>query len=291
MSAKSPGVTSFLRFGSVCLMLGVMAPALIACGDSEPQSFAPLDYAYLSKIHLNVAHMEIVDAAPPGSTAGDISGKAPTSPQQALERMARERLIPSGTEGNGTFTITKASILHAPGGTLLGELEAHIDLSAPAGGRAGFAQARITRSLNPGNKNPESPSVLYDLTAQMMQDMNVELEFQIKKSLRDWLVDASGVPIAGTIQQQDIGPNAPLAAAPVASPATGSAASPVTGENAPFANGASSNGTPSHVTPASSAPTQPDAIFPLGDPGDEGVSQPSARSPQPGVLTLPASHS
>lgn len=273
-------VQKFLRFGSLCLTLGATAPLLTACGDSEPQSFAPLDYSYLSKMHLNVAHLEVIDTAPPGSTPGDISGKAPTSPQQALEQMARNRLVASGSEGNGMFTITKASILHAPGGTLLGELEAHVDLSAPSGGRAGYALAHITRSLNPGNKDPESPAVLYDLTSQMMQDMNVELEFQIKKSLHDWLVDASGAPLQGAVQQQDIGPNAPLAAPSV------------TAENAPVAPAATSPSLPS--TPVAAAatetkPQEPDAIFPLGD--GTGSATPKVKSPKAGVLTLPAGHS
>lgn len=291
MSPSESRVRSFLRFGSVCLVLGCIAPALTACGDSEPQSFAPLDYAYLSKMHLNVAHLEIVDSAPSGSVPGDISGKAPTTPQQALEQMARDRLIASGSEGSGTFTITKASILHAPGGTLLGELEAHIDVSAPAGGRAGYALARITRSLNPGDKDPESRSVLYDLTSQMMQDMNVELEFQIKKSLHDWLVDASGAPLQGAIQQQDIGPKTAVAAASASS----AVAPSITTANAPVASTApgSVSGMPSGGSTASAtrtAPQEPDAIFPLGDDATAPAA-PAAKSPQPGVLSLPSGHS
>ncbi|GBR06213.1 hypothetical protein [Asaia siamensis] len=287
MSQSPSRVKNFLRFGSLFLALGSISPLLTACGDSEPQSFAPLDYNYLSKMHLNVAHIEIVDTAPPGSTPGDISGKAPTTPQQALEQMARDRLIASGTEGSGTFTITKASILHAPGGTLLGELEAHVDLSAPSGGRAGYALAHITRSLNPGDKNPESPAVLYDLTSQMMQDMNVELEFQIKKSLHDWLVDASGAPLQGAIQQQDIGPGAPLAA-PSISTANAPAA---TAQSAPAP--AANSSTALSAAPAASAPAAklqgPDAIFPLGD--DDAPAAPAVKSPKPGVLSLPSGHS
>ncbi|RUT27447.1 hypothetical protein C0V97_01375 [Asaia sp. W19] len=288
MSRSPSRVKTLLRYGSLCLVLGALSPVLTACGDSEPQSFAPMDYSYLSKMHLNVAHIEVVDAAPPGNTPGDISAKAPTSPQQALEQMAHDRLIASGSEGSGTFTITKASILHAPGGTLLGELEAHVDLSAPSGGRAGYAAAHITRSLNPGDKDPESRAVLYDLTSQMMQDMNVELEFQIKKSLHDWMVDASGAPLPGAIQQQDIGPNAPTASPTVSSnnaPAM-SAAPP-----APqVATGAASASTVPVSAPAK--PQEPDAIFPLGDEGAAApAATPSVKSPKAGVLALPSKHS
>ncbi|WP_240386616.1 hypothetical protein [Asaia bogorensis] len=287
MSRRQSRIQSFLRFGSVCLLLSSVSPLLTACGDSEPQSFAPLDYSYLSKMHLNVAHIEVVDSAPPGSTPGDISAKAPTPPQQALEQMARDRLIASGSEGTGTFTITKASILHAPGGTLLGELEAHVDLSAPSGGRAGYALAHITRSLNPGDKDPESRAVLYDLTTQMMQDMNVELEFQIKKSLHDWLVDASGAPLPGAITQQDIGPGTALPA-PAAS-------SSVTSANAPVAAPAAAVTSATPAAPIkSAAPQEPDAIFPLGDDASAASAPavtPTVKSPKPGTLSLPAKHS
>ncbi|WP_025885236.1 hypothetical protein [Asaia prunellae] len=282
MSQHLSRVKSFLPLSSLCLALGGISPLLTACGGNEPQSFAPLDYSYLSKMHLNVAHIEVVDTAPPGSVPGDISGKAPTPPQQALEQMARDRLIASGTEGSGTFTITKASILHAPGGMLMGELEAHVDLSAPSGGRAGYALAHITRNLNPGSKDPESRAVLYDLTSQMMQDMNVELEFQIKKSLHDWMVDASGAPLPGAIQKQDIGPGSTV----------------VTPANAPLASSSSVgsiSATPASLPAAKASPAtpqEPDAVFPLGD--DAGTERPSAppvKSPQPGVLALPANHS
>ncbi|GBQ88244.1 hypothetical protein [Asaia krungthepensis] len=283
MPRSQSRIKSFLRFGSVCLVLGSLSPLLTACGDSEPQSFAPLDYSYLSKMHLNVAHIEVVDTSPPGSAPGDISAKAPTPPQQALEQMARDRLIAAGSEGSGTFTITKASILHAPGGTLLGELEAHVDLSAPSGGRAGYASAHITRSLNPGDKDPESRAVLYDLTTQMMQDMNVELEFQIKKSLHDWLVDASGAPLPGAIQQQDIGPNAPVS--PASAPGTNA---PVAATPANVSGTDTSAGLQNAAVPA--VPQEPDAIFPLGDDAGQATT-PSVKSPKPGVLSLPSTHS
>ena len=170
MSRRQSRVRSFLRFGSVCLVLGCVAPVLTACGGSEPQSFAPLDYSYLSKMHLNVAHLEIVDSAPPGSVPGDISGKAPTTPQQALEQMARDRLIASGSEGSGTFTITKASILHAPGGTLLGELEGILEGATLGATREGPLRHNAVETFDEKNTGTNTGSKIPWLDWEIVPD-------------------------------------------------------------------------------------------------------------------------
>lgn len=285
---------SFWRASVVMLLLTSAAPLLSACGDdSSPQSFAPLNYSYLGQLHLNVAHIDILDQAPPGSTPGDISGKAPTPPDQALQQLTRDRLGASGGSGNAVFTITHASILHEPGGTLQGDLEAHIDILTATGEHAGYAQAHVSRTLNPGGEDAESRKVLYDLTSQMMQDMNVELEYQIKKSLRDWLVDAGGAPLAGAIQQQNLSTsgsavdtgsaNAPGASVPAAN------ATPVEPPTAAASPAATTEAAPAS---APSAPQTPDAIFPTGGDDAAGAANsapavPKVHSPQPGVLSIP----
>jgi hypothetical protein len=63
---------------------------------------------------------------------------------------------------------------------------------------------------------------LYDMTRQMMDAMNVELEYQIRRSLRDWLAPANVAPAA--VQRQPLEtPNAP----PGPAPATGAVPPPI----------------------------------------------------------------
>lgn len=258
-SSRHAGRRSRLLATGTLLLLPFLLQG--CASDDDTQTFAPLTYTYLSQIHLNVGRLNIVDNMPPGTTPGDISAKAPVTPQQALEEMARDRLIASGADGSATFTITRASILHEPGGTLQGDLDVRLDMLTPTGDRAGFTTAHVSRTLNPGDKDPESRSVLYDLVSQMMQDMNVELEFQIKKTLRDWLVTAAGQPLDNTIQARSLDTD------PSAS------------------EGDMPTGT---VTPAKAAASSaPDAIFPTGMGDDETPAAPTVHSPQPGVLTLP----
>ena len=49
-------------------------------------------------------------------------------------------------------------------------------------------------------------AALYDITAQMMQDMNVEFEFQVRQSLREWLQDATTAPPPPAVEQQPLTP-------------------------------------------------------------------------------------
>ena len=55
-------------------------------------------------------------------------------------------------------------------------------------------------------------TALYDITTQMMQDMNVEFEFQVRQSLRDWLQVATTAPPPPPVEQQPLG--APVRPAP-----------------------------------------------------------------------------
>ena len=43
----------------------------------------------------------------------------------------------------------------------------------------------------------------YDLTKQMLDDMNVELEFQIRRSLKDYLQTTGTAPTPAPVQKQD----------------------------------------------------------------------------------------
>ncbi|MBS4076432.1 hypothetical protein KGY14_14675 [Ameyamaea chiangmaiensis] len=301
------------------------AASLSACGgDDAPTQFAPLHYDYLSRFQLNVGAVQVVDNAPPGTTPGDVSGRAPTPPDQALQQMAHDRLAAAGTAGTAIFSIDQASILHQPGGMLNGAMDVHLDIVRPDGQHAGFAEAKVTRDYKPDSSggDTDSKAALYTLTQQMMNDMNVELELQIRRSLSGWLVDAGGTPVGGAIQQQTLGAPgsgvvAPVAATPgldmptVATPdiqtptietptvATPDIASPdVTPMAASPAPTAAAPAPAPATTATSAAPSVPDAIFPTGG-GDTDTTSgaspaaspaPTAKtlSPKPGYLSVPS---
>ena len=199
-----------------CAWLLALTVLLAGCGGDEPlppRHFAALNYAYLTKIRLNVGEIDIEDHSVPGGSgpggAQDVSAQSPAPPAAALTQMAHDRLFAAGTSGKAVFVIDQANILRAPDGTLSGLLAIHLDLLTAGGARAGYAEARVAKQYVPGSGPEDLPGTLYDLTSQMMADMNVELEFQIRKSLRDWLVTAASVP--QPVQAQPLqAPSAPM---------------------------------------------------------------------------------
>ncbi len=183
----------------------LLLPILAAgCGDDGPArtGFAPLTFSYLTPLRLNVAAIEEAPQPPPGPL-DDIN---PAPPAQALVRMAQDRLGAGGSLGRAVFVIDDATITRTGGG-LNGTLAVHLDVLTSDGTRAGFAEARVSRRAE--GVGSDLPAALHDMTAQMMQDMNVEFEFQVRQSLREWLQEATTAPPPPTVEQQPLSPPKP----------------------------------------------------------------------------------
>ena len=175
--------------------------ALVACtGDDPPlrQGFPELHYDYLTPLRLNVAAVEVADGPPPGPL--DVQNPAP--PAQALRRMAQDRIGAGGSTGRAVFTIDTATVTRGDPG-LSGIMAVHLDILGPEGGRLAFAEARVFRGTSLPRR-ADLRGTLYDLTRAMMDDMNVELEFQVRRNLRDWLQEATTAPAPAPVQQQDL---------------------------------------------------------------------------------------
>ena len=183
----------------------LLLPILAAgCGDDGPArtGFAPLTFSYLTPLRLNVAAIEEALPPPPGPL-DDIN---PAPPAQALIRMAQDRLGAGGSLGRAVFVIDDATITRT-GSVLNGTLAVHLDVLTSDGTRAGFAEARVSRRAE--GVGSDLPAALHDMTAQMMQDMNVEFEFQVRQSLREWLQEATTAPPPPTVEQQPLSPPKP----------------------------------------------------------------------------------
>jgi hypothetical protein len=183
------------------VLAAVLLPA--ACASPPPPSYPPLSYDYLLPLRLNVASIDVRNDFVPGSAA-DVAMLSPVTPVAALTRMAHDRLFAAGNTGRAVFVIDTASILHT-GGALYGALAVHLDILAADASRVGFAEARVARTVAGPRVNNDLDGALYDLTTQMMSDMNVEFEYQVRQSLQDWL-------------QAPPGPPAPVRSAPLAPP-------------------------------------------------------------------------
>lgn len=187
-----PGSTSLPR-RTALLLPWVVA----ACGGDAPaRAMPPLRYDYLPPLRLNVATVDVGNAPPPSP----VEAQSPAPLGATLRQMALNRLAAGGISGRAVFTIDAAGVDRSSD-HLDASMAARLEIFTDDGARAGFAEARVTRSSITGGNLREA---LYDLTRLMMDDMNVELEFQIRRSLRNWLQDPTAAPPPAPVEQQEL---------------------------------------------------------------------------------------
>ncbi len=163
-------------------------PLLAAACSSEPPkrtNFPALRYDFLTPLRLNVATVEVQTRYLPRSAA-NVDPTAPVRPEDALRQMAEDRLVAAGSVGRAMFVIDDASIIRN-GNALFGSFAVHLDLGGDETRGTGYAEARVSRSISGLSRDTDIGAAIYDMTRQMMDDMNVELEFQVRRSMRDWL--------------------------------------------------------------------------------------------------------
>ena len=206
------------------LLLPLFAAACAT--DDGPQNFPAPSYSYLTPLHLNVASIQIDDRSPPPGADDRVMSLAPLRPADALKQMAHDRLSPGGSVGRAVFVIDQASV-HRVGDGLDGRLSVHLDIYAGGDSRVGFAEAQVARRRVSTDTNENPRTVLYNFVTQMMSDMNVEFEFQVRRSLKEYLQDtATAAPPPAPVQTEDLAPPTQSAAPQRAAPA---AAQPTTG--------------------------------------------------------------
>ena len=179
----TPGLTR-----RAALLLPVMATALLsACASEPPQDFAPLRYSYLPPIRLDVATIEIQQRFVPSGVRPDVTQLAPVSPSQALQAMAEDRLQAFGVSGRAVFSIMDASLVRH-GDVIDGVMAVRLELYGMDGQRVGFAEARVTRQHSGVD---HLRATLYDMVKAMMDSMNVEFEYQVRRVLRSFVTTAT----------------------------------------------------------------------------------------------------
>lgn len=222
---------------------------LTACSHDEPKTFAPLTYDYLTPIFFNVGQISVQNSTGTQQYPRDVTNLSPVLPAVALQNMANTRFQARGSAGKAVFTINRASLQEQGHNGIYGQMDATLDIYNNSNKKVGSVQASVnhTYDIDSSKGAASSKANLYDATQKLMQDMNVELEFQIRKHLSSWIVDATGTPISGGVQTQDLG-----------KPGTAAKTSP-----APTTT--TNNTTP---TPSSSSNDDEDlsAVFPGGKP-------------------------
>lgn len=180
---------------------------LAACADNTVlrQDFPPLRYDFLTRLQLNVADIRYGELPQPGP----LDSTDPAPPGPALLQLLQDRLVAGGSSGRANVSIGEVRISR-DGDDLDGAMAVRVDIVTADGSRAAFAEARVARHATGVGRDLRGS--LYDLTKGMLDDMNVELEFQLRRSLREYLQTTGTAPPPAPVQQQDLGSPTPLSA-------------------------------------------------------------------------------
>jgi len=210
--------TVLLRRAACCLGAAALALLLAGCGGTpEAPRFEPLHYDYLTRIKLNVARVDIDDSWTPRGADRHVEFLAPTPPLDALRHMAEDRLVPGGSSGRALFTIDDASIIQA-GDSYRAILAVHLDILNSDDERLRGIEAHATGTHAVTGDDPDAVrSDLDELTRQAMNDMNVDFEYQIRKTLRrDLQTTSPTAPPPAAVDTQDLDAPAQQNQAPAA---------------------------------------------------------------------------
>jgi hypothetical protein len=243
-------------------VLVLFLPLLLsACSSSAPPiqtAFRPFDFGYLPVLDLNVATVQIVDQFVPSGVPPDVTNAAPISPIEALRLMAQQRLRAAGSAGRAEFDINNAGLVR-DGDTVSGTLSVSLNVYTSTNVRAGFAQATVTRQIV--GFGEDLRGALYALTQQLMQAMNIEFEYQVRRSLGDWLLTPGGPqPVSqAPLTPPPTAPGMPAALAPPGVPPSNVPPPAVPPPTAPSLSSPPPSAPPPSA-PSTAAPTLP----PLG---------------------------
>jgi hypothetical protein len=179
----------------------LLLPLLLAgCGGgAEERSYPPLRYDYLTPLRLNVAAIQIEQRFVPSGVPPDVTQDDPMPPARALRAMAEDRLQSLGSADRAVFIIQDASLVRRRD-TLSGNLSVELDIYNTPTTRVAFAQASVTGTYTGDLDNLSAR--LYDMTKSMMDRMNVEFEYQVRRALGPWLLPAGAVQ--APVQQQPL---------------------------------------------------------------------------------------
>jgi hypothetical protein len=291
-------------FRHMLLGAALTAPFLLAgCGGDEgvPQNFPPLRYNYLAPISLNVASIQTqVNYAPIQDGTG-LDSMSPETPLQAVQQMIQDRLVAGGAGGTAVITINSASINRVTD-TAVGNISLRLTVTSADGRMRSYTDASVsrTRTLPDDTSDAALHAFLYSMTQDLVNAENVELEYQIRQHLPQWIVGGGSAVIGGPAAPT------PVQAVPLSSPGAPVMGTVPLAAPQPLGNTAPETSMPSMpgMTMPSAVPAtspQPDDTMPGGDlgmpqgnpvPSDQDLSTPATPgAPTPLTPAAPATTS
>jgi hypothetical protein len=189
------------------ILVAAAGTGLAGCSSPPPRTrFPDLTYGHLGQFRLNVSRIDVESEYKSPMAAPNIEHLLPVPPEQTLRRWASDRLVATGTPQRfARFVIQDAKVTdtllpRTPGvrGAFTsdqtnrydGSLAVRLEVRADRGNlREGEASAWATRSrtVAEGITLNEREKAWFDLVESMMNDINAELDRQIRANLGQFL--------------------------------------------------------------------------------------------------------
>jgi hypothetical protein len=178
--------------------------ALASCAKELPPPHSTLRFDG-SPIRLDVAQVEVITDYTSPLAKPNVEHLMPIPPAMAAKRWAEERLRPEGQQRVAKFTILEGSVIEVPlqkTGGIRGafttdqefrfdaKLSVRLDILDDRAFRLGTATAEAVRSRSLPEKATlnQRDQLYYDLTADLMKDIEAVMEKQIGDNLGRWLI-------------------------------------------------------------------------------------------------------
>lgn len=195
--------------------------AACATGEAPPPPPPPADFAFLTRLRLDVAEIQVDDRLGPPAP-NDRGPRVAVPPATYLRAIARDRFLADGTAGRAIVTLQQAEVIEvrlpARGSLFTAEVDTRyegrmamrLDVIAPDGSPAGFAEAEVRRSREVLSTASESGrlATVQAIARDLAEAMNVEIEFQIRRSLREVLAERRPA-VPDPVQQEPLRPAQP----------------------------------------------------------------------------------
>jgi len=186
----------------------VLTMALVGCQTTPPtQRFPELTYGHLGVMRLDVERIDIVSEYQAPLAPPNVDHLFPTPPERVMRRWAQDRLAANGTPGRyARFVITDAKVTETNlprttgiTGAFTKDQSQRYDLSMSAAieiredrgnFRTGYATASTSRSrtVREDISVNDREKVWFEMLEQAMNELNAELERQIKANMTRFLV-------------------------------------------------------------------------------------------------------
>ncbi len=183
------------------IALAAVAGVLVGCGSGPPprQSFADLRFTNEPPLRLEVASIEVADEYRPNLDPPHVEQRLPVPLPHVADNWARDRLRPVGASGRAVAVITDASVVEIKlpkqsglSATFTNQLDTQyearvgirVEIRDDRGGSMRMAEGHAERSVTTveGVTLEERDRTLYQMETQLMEDLDRQLETQIRNN-------------------------------------------------------------------------------------------------------------